>query len=314
MRPVRTRFLRPAYPFHPYFPDRRRRAAASARPRAARPSTRRCSTPLRWRSIGPANTGGRVADLAVARVPGLPDAIYVAHRERRHLQEHQPGHVVDAGLRPRRRDDVDRRHRRGALESQRRLGRHRRSRTTGRAPRGATASTDRSTADGRGRRRASPRRATSAACSFTRRIRTSCTSRPSAISGDRTANEASSRPPTAGRRGRRCSTSTTTPAPPISSWIRRILRRSSRRRTSASARRGASTAAVPAAASTARATAARTGRSCRAGCRAATRGASASTSSAATRASSTPSSRRRAARAASTAARTAATRGKPGPR
>jgi len=34
-------------------------------------------TPLRWRSIGPANTGGRVADLAVARAPGLPDAIYV---------------------------------------------------------------------------------------------------------------------------------------------------------------------------------------------------------------------------------------------
>jgi photosystem II stability/assembly factor-like uncharacterized protein len=33
---------------------------------------------LRWRSIGPANTGGRVDDVAVARVPGLPDAIYVA--------------------------------------------------------------------------------------------------------------------------------------------------------------------------------------------------------------------------------------------
>jgi photosystem II stability/assembly factor-like uncharacterized protein len=33
---------------------------------------------LHWRSIGPANTGGRVADLAVARVPGLPDAVYVA--------------------------------------------------------------------------------------------------------------------------------------------------------------------------------------------------------------------------------------------
>ena len=32
---------------------------------------------LRWRSIGPANTGGRVADLAVGRVPGVPDAIYV---------------------------------------------------------------------------------------------------------------------------------------------------------------------------------------------------------------------------------------------
>jgi photosystem II stability/assembly factor-like uncharacterized protein len=34
--------------------------------------------PLNWRSIGPANTGGRVDDLAVARVPGMPDAIYVA--------------------------------------------------------------------------------------------------------------------------------------------------------------------------------------------------------------------------------------------
>ena len=32
---------------------------------------------LRWRSVGPANTGGRVADLAVARAPGVPDAIYV---------------------------------------------------------------------------------------------------------------------------------------------------------------------------------------------------------------------------------------------
>src|SRR6266516_4060282 len=32
----------------------------------------------RWRSIGPANTGGRVDDFAVARTPGQPDAIYVA--------------------------------------------------------------------------------------------------------------------------------------------------------------------------------------------------------------------------------------------
>src|SRR3954471_10280391 len=32
----------------------------------------------RWRSLGPANTGGRVDDVAVARVPGMPDAIYVA--------------------------------------------------------------------------------------------------------------------------------------------------------------------------------------------------------------------------------------------
>src|SRR5258707_11852122 len=33
---------------------------------------------LRWRSIGPANTGGRIDDFAVARTPGQPDAIYVA--------------------------------------------------------------------------------------------------------------------------------------------------------------------------------------------------------------------------------------------
>jgi photosystem II stability/assembly factor-like uncharacterized protein len=32
---------------------------------------------LKFRSIGPANTGGRVDDFAVARVPGAPDAIYV---------------------------------------------------------------------------------------------------------------------------------------------------------------------------------------------------------------------------------------------
>jgi len=33
---------------------------------------------LRWRSIGPAATGGRIDDFAVVRVPGAPDAIYVA--------------------------------------------------------------------------------------------------------------------------------------------------------------------------------------------------------------------------------------------
>jgi photosystem II stability/assembly factor-like uncharacterized protein len=33
---------------------------------------------LRWRSIGPAATGGRIDDFAVARAPGQPDAIYVA--------------------------------------------------------------------------------------------------------------------------------------------------------------------------------------------------------------------------------------------
>ena len=32
---------------------------------------------LKWRNIGPANTGGRISDIAVARVQGTPDAIYV---------------------------------------------------------------------------------------------------------------------------------------------------------------------------------------------------------------------------------------------
>jgi photosystem II stability/assembly factor-like uncharacterized protein len=33
---------------------------------------------LKWRSIGPVNTSGRIDDFAVARVPGQPDALYVA--------------------------------------------------------------------------------------------------------------------------------------------------------------------------------------------------------------------------------------------
>src|SRR5579859_6149501 len=33
---------------------------------------------LEWRGIGPAATGGRIADLAVSKVPGEPADIYVA--------------------------------------------------------------------------------------------------------------------------------------------------------------------------------------------------------------------------------------------
>jgi photosystem II stability/assembly factor-like uncharacterized protein len=33
---------------------------------------------LKWRSIGPANTSGRIDDFAIGRVPGQPDALYVA--------------------------------------------------------------------------------------------------------------------------------------------------------------------------------------------------------------------------------------------
>jgi photosystem II stability/assembly factor-like uncharacterized protein len=34
--------------------------------------------PLKWRSIGPVNTGGRIDDFAVVKVPGAPEVIYVA--------------------------------------------------------------------------------------------------------------------------------------------------------------------------------------------------------------------------------------------
>src|SRR5689334_21277634 len=33
---------------------------------------------LKWRSIGPVNTSGRIDDIAVARIRGEPDAIYIA--------------------------------------------------------------------------------------------------------------------------------------------------------------------------------------------------------------------------------------------
>ena len=108
-------------------------------------------------------------------------------RERRRVQEHEPGHVVDADLRSRRRDDVDRRHRRRAVEPEHRLGRHRRSEQ----PAELVVGRRRLQVDRRrpapGRRPASPTRATSAASSFTRRTRTSSTSRRPATCGDRTA-------------------------------------------------------------------------------------------------------------------------------
>lgn len=49
------------------------RSAAQQRPASAAPADG-----VKWRSIGPVNTSGRIDDFAVARVPGQPDAIYVA--------------------------------------------------------------------------------------------------------------------------------------------------------------------------------------------------------------------------------------------
>src|SRR5262249_29476086 len=42
------------------------------------PITRSMFNGLQWRSIGPAATGGRIADLAVSQTPGRPEEIYVA--------------------------------------------------------------------------------------------------------------------------------------------------------------------------------------------------------------------------------------------
>jgi photosystem II stability/assembly factor-like uncharacterized protein len=55
-------------------PARPRLAAQTAGPTSIDPAA---ITALKWRSIGPANTGGRVDDFAVGRVPGSPDTIYV---------------------------------------------------------------------------------------------------------------------------------------------------------------------------------------------------------------------------------------------
>src|SRR6185437_12873974 len=49
--------------------------AASA---VSRGSAQTAQIPIHWRSIGPVNTGGRIDDIAVARMRGQPDAIYVA--------------------------------------------------------------------------------------------------------------------------------------------------------------------------------------------------------------------------------------------
>ena len=45
---------------------------------APNPATPALFNGLEWRGIGPAATGGRIADLAVSRVPGQPAEIYVA--------------------------------------------------------------------------------------------------------------------------------------------------------------------------------------------------------------------------------------------
>src|SRR5205814_9950763 len=53
---------------------------------------------LRWRSIGPANTGGRVDDFALRRVAGRPDPTYVATASGGGFQTSQQGTSGAPGL------------------------------------------------------------------------------------------------------------------------------------------------------------------------------------------------------------------------
>ena len=101
-----------------------------------------CSKPFVWRSIGPANMGGRIDDIAV--VESNPSIIYVGLRDRRHLED------ASTTARPGRRSSTRIPSRRSATSPSRRRTPTSStsapaSRTTARARRSAPASTSRST-------------------------------------------------------------------------------------------------------------------------------------------------------------------------
>ena len=108
--------------------------------------------PFIWRSIGPANMGGRVDDIAV--VESDPSHHLHRIRDRRHVEDHEQRHHVDADLRRRSRS-----RRSATSRSRRRIPTSSTSaqakRTTGRARRSAPASTSPSTAARRSRTSAS---------------------------------------------------------------------------------------------------------------------------------------------------------------
>ena len=174
---------------------------------------------LQWRSIGPAATGGRIADLAVSRAPGEPLKIYAATTTGgifKSINEgiswtpifDNAGAMMSIGaiaVAPSNPNDRLGRHRRGQQPPEFVMGRRRLQIGRWR----------RLLAEGRTRRHPAhrPHRDPS------RPTPTSSTSPPSDISGDPTPSAASSRPPTAGRPGRRCCTATSTPARPISRSI-----------------------------------------------------------------------------------------------
>ena len=193
------------------------RAGASAGP-AASPAINQSDDPILkpfvWRSIGPANMGGRVDDIAV--VESDPSIIYIGFATggiwkttnngttwTPIFDKYPVSSIGDIAIAPSNPDDH--------------LRRAPASRTTARARRSAPASTSRST-PARAFEDDGPERDTEhrAASSSIRRIRTSSTSRRSDTCSDRTRNAGSTRRPTAGRPGRTRSSSTRTRASPMS--------------------------------------------------------------------------------------------------
>ena len=160
-------------------------------------------TGLRWRSIGPANTGGRVDDFAVARVPGVPDAIYVATASGGVFKSTNQGTSWTPVF-----DRVDAMMSIGDIavapsNPQHRLGRHRRAEqpaelVVGR--RRLQVGRRRTHVEGHGLNET--RHIGRIAHSSVQSGRSSMSPR-SDICGDRTRSAASSRPPTAARRGQK---------------------------------------------------------------------------------------------------------------
>ena len=126
------------------------------------------------------------------------------------------------------------RRRRSATSRSRRVTRTscgwaRERRTTGRAPRGATASIGPSTAGTRGSTWGSRTRRASAASSSIRATPPPCSWRPSVTSGGQTRNAVSIERRTPARRGKRSSPATTSPGRSMSPWTRMAARSTSQR-------------------------------------------------------------------------------------
>ena len=192
----------------------RRRASASRRRRRADPIHKTDDALLKnftWRSIGPANMGGRIDDIAVVEVE--PVDVLRRVRDRRHVEDDEQRHDVHAGVR-RAAGDVDRRHRHRAVESRRRLRRHRRAQQ----PPELVVRRGHLQVDRR-RQEVAVRRAQGVPEHRAHRrapegSRIPLTPRSSATCSDRTRSAASTRRPTAARTGRTRNSSTKTRASP----------------------------------------------------------------------------------------------------